>query len=156
MLNLSNDHKDFFGLLNNRGVHYLVVGGYAMQVHGLKRETGDVDIVVAIPDIQSASTLTTAIRDFGFGSALVDPALFLSKKLIVQLDLEPKRIDVMNYIDGIKAEDAWPRRIQVLVDTISVSVMGLEDLIINKKSSLRDKDLVDLGLLQAIARDVQS
>lgn len=41
---LSKDFKEFVGLLNANGVDFLIVGGYAMALHGRPRQTGDLDI----------------------------------------------------------------------------------------------------------------
>jgi hypothetical protein len=43
---LSKDFKEFVALLNAHGVEYLVVGGYAMALHGRPRSnTGDLACV---------------------------------------------------------------------------------------------------------------
>ena len=39
---LSRDFNEFIGLLNAHAVEYLVVGGYAIAVHGHPRYTGDI------------------------------------------------------------------------------------------------------------------
>ena len=44
---LSRDFKEFVALLNAHEVEYLVVGGYAMALHGRPRHTGDLDIWAA-------------------------------------------------------------------------------------------------------------
>lgn len=41
---LSQDFKEFVELLNNHKVEYLIVGGYAVGVHGHPRYTGDLDV----------------------------------------------------------------------------------------------------------------
>jgi len=40
------DFKEFIELLNNHKVEYLLVGGYALGIHGYPRYTGDMDIWV--------------------------------------------------------------------------------------------------------------
>ena len=47
---LSPDFKDFIRLLNARGVRYLVVGGYAVALHGHPRYTKDIDIASALSE----------------------------------------------------------------------------------------------------------
>lgn len=42
---LSKDFKAFIELLNEHNVRYLVVGGYAVAVHGYPRYTKDLDIL---------------------------------------------------------------------------------------------------------------
>ena len=43
-MNLSKDFLDFIELLNKHEVDYMVVGGYAVGLHGHPRYTGDLDI----------------------------------------------------------------------------------------------------------------
>ena len=51
---LPNPFKRFIELLEENGVKFLVVGGYAVSAHGYPRYTGDLDIFVAI-DLESAA-----------------------------------------------------------------------------------------------------
>ena len=43
---LTPDFKEFIQSLNDNGVRYLVVGGYAVALHGHPRYTKDIDIWV--------------------------------------------------------------------------------------------------------------
>src|SRR5215471_10510592 len=43
---LPADFKEFLRLLNSKGARYLLVGGYAVALHGYLRSTGDMDIWV--------------------------------------------------------------------------------------------------------------
>lgn len=47
---LSQDFKEFIQLLNENQIEYLVVGGYAVGVHGYPRYTGDIDIWINMSD----------------------------------------------------------------------------------------------------------
>jgi len=42
---LNRDFKEFLQSLNDNGVRYLVVGGYAVAVHGHPRYTKDIRVV---------------------------------------------------------------------------------------------------------------
>jgi hypothetical protein len=42
-MELNQDFKEFIELLNAREVHYLVIGGYAVNFHGYPRYTKDLD-----------------------------------------------------------------------------------------------------------------
>jgi hypothetical protein len=46
MAKLQRDLSEFIGLLNSRGVEYLVVGGHAVAFHGHPRLTGDIDLLL--------------------------------------------------------------------------------------------------------------
>jgi hypothetical protein len=41
---LNNDFLDMLSTLSEEGAEYLLVGAYALAVHGLPRATGDLDI----------------------------------------------------------------------------------------------------------------
>lgn len=45
-MELEADFKEFIACLNEHEVQYLVVGGYAVGVHGLPRATKDLDVWV--------------------------------------------------------------------------------------------------------------
>ncbi|MEM6397531.1 MAG: hypothetical protein AAF741_14370 [Bacteroidota bacterium] len=42
-ITLNKDYREFIDLLNVNQVRYLVVGGFAVNVHGYPRFTGDID-----------------------------------------------------------------------------------------------------------------
>ncbi|HEY9529710.1 MAG TPA: hypothetical protein VIR02_21640 [Anaerolineales bacterium] len=50
-IELPVDFKEFLKLLNENGVRYLLIGGYAVGYHGYPRATNDMDVWIAIhPD----------------------------------------------------------------------------------------------------------
>ena len=51
MIPIPRDFREFIGLLNEKRVRYLVVGGYAVAYHGYPRTTGDIDIFIDLPDL---------------------------------------------------------------------------------------------------------
>ena len=89
---LNSDFKEFAGLLNANGVEYLVVGGYALAVHGHPRYTGDIDFRVS-PDPANIDCLLLALCDFGFASLGLTAADF-TPDTVVQLGHPPHRIDL--------------------------------------------------------------
>ena len=54
----------------------------------------------------------------------------------------------MTGISGLSFGDAWPSRISVEIEGLSVPVIGRQELIRNKRASGRSKDLVDLEILE--------
>ena len=59
MIQLPPDFKEFLRLLNEHRVEYLLIGGYAVAVHGYPRATEDLDVWVDL-DAQNAQGLVTA------------------------------------------------------------------------------------------------
>lgn len=140
---LSKDFKEFVGLLNAHGVEYLVVGGYAMALHGRPRHTGDLDIWIRRSE-QNADRLLAALREFGFGALGLTIQDFIQPEQVVQLGYPPFRIDLLTSIDGVDFAEAWPHREMVEHDGLRIAFIGLEDLKANKRASGRPRDIDDL------------
>jgi Nucleotidyltransferase of unknown function (DUF6036) len=129
-------------LLNSHRVEYLLVGGYAVCYHGYYRNTGDMDLWIAV-DPQNATRMVQLIREFGFDVPELSRDLFLQKGRILRMGLEPVRIKVLTEISGCDFADCYPRRVQGVLDGIPVSIISLSDLIRNKLKSGRLKDMED-------------
>jgi len=63
---LNQDFLEFIALLEQEAVEYLIVGGYAVGIHGFPRYTGNIDFFVAIQP-ENASKLVRVFDRFGFG-----------------------------------------------------------------------------------------
>jgi hypothetical protein len=61
---LNQDFKEFIQLLNENQVKYLVIGGYAVAIHGHPRYTKDIDIWIEISQ-ENAQKLVTALSQLG-------------------------------------------------------------------------------------------
>ena len=99
-MELFNDFRDFIHLLNQHGVEYLVVGGYALAFHGKPRHTGDLDIWINISET-NAVKMVTVLDKFGVSSLGLSKADFLKEGYVSQIGYPPLRIDILNSIDGI-------------------------------------------------------
>ena len=137
------DFKDFLKLLNSHGVEYLIVGGYAVGLHGYPRATGDMDIWIAV-DASSARKTATALREFGMPEELITEELFLEKDKVVRMGVPPVRIEIITGASGVDFSECYSRREVVEIDGIQVNFICLEDLKANKKAAARHRDLEDL------------
>lgn len=144
---LNQDFREFFTSLNECRVRYLVVGGYAVALHGHPRYTKDIDIWIAL-DEENAARLVRAIEDFGFGSLGLKTEDFLVPDQIVQLGYPPSRIDIITTLPGVAFEECYKMRAEVPVDGLTIHFIDLENLKNNKRASGRYQDLADLENLQ--------
>lgn len=144
----SKDFKEFAELLNNHGVEYLVVGGYAVGVHGHPRYTGDIDFWIR-SERANAERVLEVLAEFGFTTINVSVDELITPGKVFQLGRQPFRIDILNTIDGVNFTDCYPRREVFTLDDVPVTFIGFEDLKINKKASGRHKDLADLEALES-------
>ncbi len=97
---LNQDFKEFIQLLNDNQVNYLVIGGYAVAVHGHLRYTKDIDIWIEISE-ETSQKIITALTEFGFGSLGLTAQDFQEPHQIIRLGYPSNRIDLITSPDGI-------------------------------------------------------
>lgn len=142
-IELPPDFSEFLRLLNDRGVRYLLIGGYAVGYYGYPRATNDLDVWIATaPD--NAARMVEALEEFGFGSPELTTDLFLTEDSIVRMGVPPMRIEILTTISGVTFEACYPARLEDELSGTAVTLIGLEDLKRNKRASGRYKDLDDL------------
>ena len=146
-MHLSKDWREFLELLNSNGVEFLIVGAFAVGWHGRPRLTGDIDILVR-PTPANAECVTRTFRQFGFGQLGITADDLVHTDQIIQLGYAPNRIDVLTSISGVDFDDAWAGRVHGDLDGVPVNFIGFDDLIRNKESTGRPKDLGDAGELR--------
>ena len=137
--------------LSDSGVEFLLVGAYAMAAHGHPRATGDLDIWVRANPDNAVKVLVALSR---FGAPLHDLTIedLSTPGIIFQIGVEPSRIDILTEISGVLFSDAWERKISIEMNGCSMSVIGLEDLIKNKRAAGRAKDIADVETLERNAK----
>lgn len=140
---LNPDFKEFVKLLIKNQVEYLVVGGYAVSVHGYPRYTGDLDIWIN-PTPKNASLVVQTIDEFGFSSFELKEEDFTKQYGIIQLGYPPVRIDIINTIDGVHFDECYARKAVFEIDGLKINFIKLEDLIKNKKATARPRDIDDI------------
>ncbi|MBU2609422.1 MAG: hypothetical protein KJ606_00535 [Chloroflexi bacterium] len=140
---LNQDFKEFIQSLNDNGVRYLVIGGYAVAFHGHPRYTKDMDVWIAM-DAENAANMVKALDQFGFASLGLKAADFLTSDQIIQLGYPPNRIDVITTATGVDFETCYAAQVQSEVDGILVNFIDLENLKRNKMSAGRHQDLADV------------
>ena len=148
---MDSNYLDMLKCLNKAGVDYIMVGGWAVNLHGYVRATIDLDIWI-LADLENARKVYAAIGEFGAPLAGVRPDDFAADGTIFQIGVAPCRIDVINKIDGVKYADASPRAIEKTIEGIPVRIISLEDLITNKRASGRTKDLADAEILEGLGK----
>jgi len=142
----SQDFREFVTLLIENKVEYLIVGGYAVGIHGHPRYTGDLD-VWCNPTRENAEKMLLSVNQFGFASFGLTIEDFIKEGTIIQLGYPPLRIDLLTTIDGVTFNECYENLLKVEIEGLVVDFIGLNDLIKNKKESGRLRDLDDLDHL---------
>lgn len=141
------DFNDFIELLNKHEARYLIVGGYAVAIHGYPRYTGDMDIWIEKTD-ENALKLVSVVKEFGFASLNLTKDDFLRKDFITQIGYPPLRIDVLNDLANVSFEEAWNNKKVIEDNGLTINFIGLKALIDAKETAGRDKDLTDIKRLK--------
>lgn len=150
--------------LSEHGVDFVVVGGVAVQTHGHRRATWDLDIIPR-PDLLNLSRLREALASLGAGLRrgdrsvdITDPQL-LKRAPLVSLMTVHGRLDLMNFTLTQGAPRSYDelreRAVETQIDGRTVAVAGLDDVIRMKRAAGRDVDLQDIGALTRSDEDVE-
>ena len=144
---LNNDYKEMLFALSEEKVKFILVGAYAMAVHGYPRATMDIDLWV-VTSAENIKAVINALARFGAPMENISPGDFNDDNFIFQIGVAPRRIDILTSVDGLNFESAYKNAGVVQIDDIPVKVLSKEDLIINKRASGRTKDLADIEMLE--------
>lgn len=125
----------------------MVVGAYAMAVHGRPRATGDIDLWVEAT-AENAVKVYRALQAFGAPLQDLSEADLTTPGVVFQMGLPPRRIDILTRVSGLEFVDAWPSHVEARFGDVVVPVIGLVDLIKNKRATGRAKDQLDADDLE--------
>jgi hypothetical protein len=130
--------------LNVSGAEYLVVGAYALAVYGPARSTGDMDIWVR-PTPENAERV---LERFGAPRHRLTLDDLQMPDNVIQIGVAPNRIDILTSITGVEFDDARRNCCQTTIDGLSISVIGRNELLQNKRALGRPQDLADVAWLE--------
>jgi len=142
---LPEDFKDFIKFLNANEVKYLLVGGWAVGLHGNPRATKDIDFLIAVDD-ENLTKLKKAMYEFG--APTIDMNIFKEKGNFFRMGRPPIQIDIITEAHGIDISDCFSRREIIKIEDIEISLISKKDLIQKKKSTGRYRDLGDAEILE--------
>jgi len=140
---MNQDFADLLRAFVDAEVRFLVVGAYALAVHGRPRGTGDIDVWVdATPG--NAKRVMQALAAFGAPMSELTESDFARQGVTYQMGVPPGRIDVLTELTGITFDEAWPERTSGVFAGLEVGVIGLAAFVKNKRATGRLKDLADI------------
>ena len=139
-------NQDFVDLLQAfvaHDVRFLIVGAYALALHGRPRATGDLDVWVD-PTPDNAPRVMRALAAFGAPLGDISEADLSRPGVVVQLGVAPGRVDILTDLTGLTFEEAWPDRLRHAFGDVPVDFIGRSSFIRNKRATGRAKDLGDI------------
>ena len=146
-----DDHRLVLEKLIEKGVDFILIGGYAVNYHGYNRTTADMDVWIK-PDNENKLLLAEALSTLNFREE--DIAIIrtwdFEKPQKFTVFPEPFYAEFMTHISGIKYPEAKSLVIQAEIDGITLPIIHLNSLLQNKKATGRKKDLADVEYLERI------
>lgn len=146
-MEISQDFKEWLELLNANKVEYVIVGAHALAFYGVPRFTGDLDILVK-PSQENAKKVIQTLEAFGFGPLKLRIKDFTEPDSVIQLGYPPVRIDLITTLTGLTWQQIETGKTKGHFGPVEVYFLGKKDLIRNKKTLGRKKDLADLEALE--------
>lgn len=143
----------FWKSLNQYEVKYIMIGGFAVNLHGFFRTTGDLDLWL-MDEKQNRLNLGKALEQFGYGELSFETLDFIpgwSDLYIgpgIRLDIVTKMLGLEN----ISFEDALNYANVADIHGIKIPFLHINQLIKNKKATSRPKDIIDVIELEKIMK----
>lgn len=150
---LYSEHRLILKTLLTHRVDFILVGGYAVNYYGYNRVTGDMDIWLK-PDNDNKEMLLAALTSLDFdeeGIATIRSWDFARpQKFHIGHEKQPDKTEFMTHISGVTYEEAKKEHIIARIDEMELPMIHYNNLIRNKKSTGRTKDLADVEYLEKI------
>ena len=156
-MNISKDFADFIYLLNQHHVEYMIVGGYAVGLHGLPRYTGDLDVWVNKSD-ENIEKIKRVIVEFGGLFSEIDFNKLTMQSTPTNLipgigfGREPMRIEILGALVGVEFFDCYKNAEQKTIEGLPIKYIHYDDLKKAKESSARLKDKGDIEELEKLRK----
>lgn len=145
---LSEDFVALLGEFENARVEYVIVGGYAVGIHGRPRATKDLDLWIA--GGENLARVEAALIAFGMPESFASTVRRTKDDEVVWFGVAPGRVDLLRAIDGVDVGQLQARAVRARFEKVEAWVIGLDDLIANKRAAGRPQDLVDVKALEKI------
>jgi predicted nucleotidyltransferase len=138
-------------------VKYITIGGFAVNIYGYNRNTGDIDIYLE-DTIENRINLRKALKSINLGDfETIETMQFIPGWTDFSLSYG-LRLDIMTTVKGLEdksfsslLDDATI----VMIDETPVYFIDYDNLIIAKKAANRPKDILDIEELEKINNDTK-
>lgn len=133
-MDLAPDFSEFFASLIDKHVEFVLVGGYALALHGAPRYPGDLDILVR-PTLENAERPLSAIEAFGFPTTALGANAIVADTSLIQLGVPPVQLHIMSAISGVTWDEVWAGRETASLSAMQIPFIGRTQFVANKRAS---------------------
>ena len=156
-------YEDVLRALQKHGVRYLIVGGAAVNLHGVPRMTGDLDLAIDMSESNIAA-LVDALEESGLKSSIpVDPR-GLADESVRRIWREERNLKALNFQRSVQGapyrevdillaiprdfDEMYASRLELVAGDLTISAISISDLIRIKEAIGRQQDLADIEALR--------
>jgi hypothetical protein len=151
---LDEDILSLWRSLQANEVRYIMIGGFATNLHGYNRATNDIDLWID-DTLTNRKNLRKALLDQGSGDYdVIETMQFIPGWTDFQLNFGFK-LDVMTSVKGLENigfEECYTYAVVTQIENIEVRFLHYNHLITCKKATGRTKDLLDVEELEKIKK----
>ncbi|NOZ95982.1 MAG: hypothetical protein GXP47_14780 [Acidobacteria bacterium] len=140
-----DDFEDLLRLFDRHRVRALIIGGMAFIYHAKPRYTKDMDLWLD-PEETNVERANRALQEFG-SPELLDPYNAVE---ILQVGVEPNRIDLLRHVAGMDFQVAWERRIRGSYGEAPANWIDLDSLIAIKSAIDHPRHQEDARILRQV------
>ena len=156
-------YKEIFTALAKQKIRYLVAGGVAVNLHQVNRATADLDLIIHL-ESDNILNFVNMMEKLGYKPRVPVAGQDFANPETRKKWIEEKNMKVFSYINpsnhfeviDIFVEEPKPfneldkNKLEVQAFGVTISVVGIDDLIEMKKNVGRDTDLFDVQQLEKI------
>lgn len=149
-----HDHEflNVFNLLNKHKVDHILIGGFAVNFHGLSRFTADLDIWIRDTKDNRARLAMAFKEIYGYEIPGVETMQFVAGWSTISLP-NGFPLDILVNMKGLEAftyDECLEAATDFEVEGTIFKVLHYNHLMANKKAAGRPKDLLDIEELKKI------
>jgi len=137
--------------LNKEGVRYLLIGGFAVILHGLVRTTKDIDLLID-PSEENIRRLKKALGTLPDNAVALLADDDVGKYRVVRVADEVV-VDLMAEACGISYEKAVVQGVENRQLSDVTIPIAKKEVLIRTKDTLRDSDRSDVGFLRDLIEE---
>ncbi|HEC99482.1 MAG TPA: hypothetical protein ENN18_03765 [Proteobacteria bacterium] len=155
-----------FSTLNNKKIRYLVAGGVAVNLYGIERATGDIDIVVHL-ERHNLEKFVEVMKELGFKPKIPVKLEYLCSKEMRDKWVREKGMKVFSVYDPqnpyflldvfveepFDFDKVYEERKNIRAGNVRIPLVPIKRLIEMKKKVGRPQDIADVYYLRKIEKE---
>lgn len=154
-----NFFENIFRALNKAEVEYIAIGGVAVNLYGYRRFTGDIDILLLLEE-KNLKKMDNVMKKMKYTQRLPISLMDLGDTKKVKNWIRTKNFKAYTFqppygnplqIDIVIEESLKFKKIKKVIKTmgnLKIPVVSIDMLLLMKKKAKRDKDILDLHVLE--------